>query len=63
MGLVWSMGIKGVWEEGSSFLSFFYSKIVVLVGEEKKLDYGIVEYFLIIVVFCVVLNVEGNVCI
>ncbi len=62
MGLLWSMGIRGVWGEGSSFLSFFYSKIVVLVGEEKKMDYGIVEDSLIIVVLCVVLNVEGNVC-
>jgi hypothetical protein len=35
---------------------------VVLVGEEKKMDYGIVEDSLIIVVLCVVLNVEGNVC-
>jgi hypothetical protein len=56
------MGIRGVGGKGSSFLSFFNSKIVVLVGEEKKMNYGIVEYYLIIVVLCVVLNVEGNVC-
>jgi hypothetical protein len=56
------MGIRGVGGEGSSFPSFFNSKIVVLVGEEKKMNYGIVEYSFIVVVFCVVLNVEGNVC-
>jgi len=35
-------GIRGVGGKGSSFLSFFNSKIVALVQEEKKMDYGIV---------------------
>jgi hypothetical protein len=52
------MGIRVVGGEGSSSFHFFSFKIVVLVGEEKKMDYGIVEYSLIIIV----LNVEGNVC-
>jgi hypothetical protein len=51
VGLVWSMGIRGVGGEGSSFLSFFNFKIVVLVREEKKMDYGIVEYFLLFYFF------------
>jgi hypothetical protein len=59
---MWSMGIRGVGGEGSSFLSFFNFKIVVLVREENIMDYGFVKYSIIIVVLCIILNVEGNVC-